>query len=149
MSDQAVHPVPELEPVDPVYLLRDQLAGHFVPMTPYERRLLTRYAVTMERYDGALAMERRAFDKTDPLEMLEKAPERFKTISRYVAECERTNRRALEELRRIIRERKKTLASPNARKPWNRLEGQKLPPGPAPVNWFDKVLSIKFERRNE
>lgn len=146
MSNQSTNPAFELQPVDPVYLLRDVIAGHFTPMTPYERKLVTRYAVTMDRYEMALDMERRAFSRTGPLEMMENEPEKFKMISRYVAECERANRRALEELRRIIRERKKSLASPDARKPWNRLD-EKLPPDPPRQGLFQTVVRIPVNRK--
>ena len=102
---------------DPVDVLRDEIAAHFVPANAYERVLANNYASAIARCDTAYQMEKNAFAKTNPLEMLEKFPERFKALTRYVADCERGVRRAVEELRRAIRERKKAAAQPAATHP--------------------------------
>ena len=102
---------------DPVDVLRDEIAAHFVPANAYERVLANNYASAIARCDTAYQLEKDAFAKTNPLEMLEKFPERFKALTRYVADCERGVRRAVEELRRAIRERKKASAQPPANHP--------------------------------
>ena len=108
----AVAQAPGRRSTDPVDALRDEIAAHFVPANAYERVLANNYASAIARCDTAYRMENDAFAKTNPLEMLEKFPERFKALTRYVADCERGVRRAVEELRRAIRERKKTQAQP-------------------------------------
>ena len=102
---------------DPVDVLRDEIAAHFVPANAYERVLANNYASAIARCDTAYQMETDAFARMNPLEMLEKFPERFKALTRYVADCERGVRRAVEELRRAIRERKKAAAQPAANRP--------------------------------
>lgn len=95
--------------------LRDGIAEHFKPATAYERHLVTIAARAYERYEKALDMEQRAFAKTDPLEMLAKQPDLFKSITRFVADAERGWRKSLEEIRRAIRQRPKTAVPSGAR----------------------------------
>ena len=131
-------------PLDTVAGLSDGIAEHFKPSSAYERILVRNYAAATERYDQALDVERRAFAKTDPLEMLEKFPERFKALTRYVAECERAARRALEELRRAIRQRPKTAqASSQARQP--ERPPVKSDPAPAPASGFAAQPAVRRE----
>ena len=113
----AVAPAVGRRSPDPVDVLRDEIAAHFVPANAYERVLANNYASAIARCDTAYQMEKDAFAKTNPLEMLEKFPERFKALTRYVADCERGVRRAVEELRRAIRERKKAQTQPPASHP--------------------------------
>jgi hypothetical protein len=102
--------------LDPVYGLRDDLAEHFKPVSAFERLLLGVAAQALQRYQEAQKLERRLFEKVDPLELLTNQPDTFKTITRHVADCERAWRKALEEVRRAIRQREKALDSPNARR---------------------------------
>ena len=91
--------------LDPVYGLRDDLAEHFKPTSGYERLLVGAAAQALQRYQDAQKLERRLFEKVDPLELLTNNPDTFKTITRHVADCERAWRKALEEIRRAIRQR--------------------------------------------
>ena len=112
--------------LDPVYGLRDDLAEHFKPVSAFERLLLGVAAQALLRYQDAQKLERRLFEKVDPLELLTNQPDTFKTITRHVEACERAWRKALEEIRRAIRQREKTLDSPNARR------GSQRPAPPPP-----------------
>jgi hypothetical protein len=118
--------------LDPVYGLRDDLAEHFKPVSAFERLLLSAAAQALLRYQEAQKLERRLFQKVDPLELLTNNPDTFKTITRHVEACERAWRKALEEIRRAIRQREKTLDSPNARRSSQRPAAP--PPPPAPTN---------------
>lgn len=112
---------------DPVFLLRDDLAAHFKPVNAFERILLGAAAQAWLRYQQAQDIERRLFEKNDPLDLITKQPKLFNTVTRHVAGCERAWRRSLEEIRRAIRNREKTLASPNARRAADRR------PAPPPL----------------
>ena len=110
---------PAAEPVtlDPVYVLRDEIAQSYSPANGFERMLVLAAAQAWLRYQAALNLERRVYEKTDPLELFSQSIDKFKTVLRYVAECERAWRRSLAELRSTIRARgRQTLASPNARR---------------------------------
>ena len=96
---------------------QDDVLDHFKPVSTYERMLARHYATVLARYQQALDAEDRAFTKSDPLEMLEKHPQQFKMLTRYVADCERACRRALDDLRRLIRQRPKPAAAAPASKP--------------------------------
>ena len=114
--NQSTQPAAEPLLLDPVYPLRDDLAGHFKPTNAFERLLLGVAAQALLRYQDAQKLERRLFEKVDPLELLANNPGTFKIITRHVADCERAWRKALEEIRRAIRQRETTLDSPNARR---------------------------------
>ena len=118
--------------LDPIYGLRDDLACHFKPINAFERLLLGVAAQSLQRFHDAQKLERRLFEKTDPLEMLANSPETFKLITRHVESCERAWRKALEEIRRAIRQREKTLDSPNARRGSDRLTTPLSQSAPAP-----------------
>lgn len=102
--------------LDSVRELCDDIAEHFKPVTGYERRLVEIGARAYERYEQALELERQAFAKTNPLEMLAKQPDLFKAVTRHVADAERGWRKALEEIRRAIRQRPKTHPVPPPQK---------------------------------
>lgn len=112
----ATLPVAEPLPLASMDGLRDDIAEHFKPVTGYERHLVAISARAYERYEKALEMERRAFARTDPFEMLNKQPDLFKSITRYVADAERGWRKSLEEIRRAIRQRPKGQTVPPANK---------------------------------
>lgn len=129
MSNSAAQPArrPDAASVD---ILRDEIAAHFVPANAYERVLAANYAAAIARCDTAYQLEKDAFAKMNPLEMLEKHPERFKMVTRYVTDCERGVRRAVEELRRAIRERKKASPQPAASRPATYPAPQPMAPSP-------------------
>ena len=108
--------------LDPVYGYRDDLAEHFKPAGGYERLLLSVAAQALKRFNDAQSLERRLFEKVDPLELLTNSPDTFKTVTRHVADCERAWRKSLEEIRRAIRQRE---AGPTVRKYYPR---QAAPP---------------------
>ena len=89
---------------DSFYTTRDDIARSFNPVTPHERMLVTAIAQAWERLQRAYDLERRAFEQTDPLE-LNNDLDKFKAITRFITDCERIYRRALEELRRTQRTR--------------------------------------------
>ncbi len=91
--------------LDPVYGYRDDLAEHYKPASAYERLLLGVAAQALKRFHDAQTLERRLFEKVDPLELLTNSPDTFKTVTRHVADCERAWRKSLEEIRRAIRQR--------------------------------------------
>ncbi len=103
-------------PLDAVRGLCDDIAEHYKPVTGYERKLVEIGARAYQRYEDALEMERQAFSRTNPLEMLTRQPDLFKAITRYVADAERGWRKALEEIRRAIRQRPKTQVAQPARR---------------------------------
>jgi hypothetical protein len=116
--------------LDPVYGLRDDLAEHFKPISAFERLLIGVAAQALQRYHEAQKLERRLFEKVDPLELLTNSPDTFKTITRHVEACERAWRKALEEIRRAIRQRETTPGSPNPRRPSQRPPAQFAAPPP-------------------
>jgi hypothetical protein len=91
--------------IDPVYLTRDDLARTFNPVTPYERMLLLNAAQAWHRLQKARELDRRFFETTDPLEVFTKNADAFKTLTRYVTDCERSWRHAIEAIERAIRNR--------------------------------------------
>ncbi len=114
--NSATRPAAEPSVLDPAHALRDDIAAHFEPASAYERLLVDNYAAAMARYQQALKVEQRAFSAIDPLEILLQSPDRFKALTRYVADCERACRRALDDLRRAIRQRPKEETPAQARK---------------------------------
>jgi hypothetical protein len=121
--------------VDPVYLLRDDLACTYNPANAHERMLVTAIAQAWQSLQQAHELKRRVFEKTDPLELFSSDLDRFKTIHRLVADCERMWRRAMDELGRAQRRRlRETLASPNARRD--------RPPAPVVPVTVDKANPI-------
>jgi hypothetical protein len=120
----------EPKPLDPVFGLRDDLAQTLTPANAYERMLLTAVAQAWFRFQQAQQIERRVFEKTDPLELVSNNLETFKAVTRHVSNCERAWRQAIAELKRTQRARAKaTLASPNAR----RAADRPMPPPPVPT----------------
>jgi hypothetical protein len=124
--------------LDPVYGYRDDLAEHFKPVSAYERLLLGVAAQALKRFNDAQSLERRLFEKVDPLELLTNSPDTFKTVTRHVADCERAWRKSLEEIRRAIRQRE---TGPTPRKSYPRptvpppqsAARPNIPVPPAPV----------------
>jgi hypothetical protein len=121
----AKQPAGKPSELDPVYTLRDELAYHFNPVTAFERLLCGAAAQAWQRFEDAQEIERRLFEQTGPLELLDQQPGKFKEVIRYVSRCERAWHKALDEIRTAIRQRQSTLASPNARRGADRL-----PPAP-------------------
>jgi hypothetical protein len=130
--------------LDPVYGLRDDLASHFNPINAFERLLVTAAAQALRRYQDAQKLERRLFEKVDPLELLTNQPDTFKMITRHVESCERAWRKALEEIRRAIRQREKTPDSASARKASQRPAA---PPPAAVLNTPQSPLAPVHARR--
>ena len=99
------------ERADSIYTTRDDLARSFNPVTPHERMLVSAIAQAWERLQRAYDLERRAFDQTDPLEVINNDLDKFKAITRFVTDSERLYRRAIEELRRGQRTRQSAPAA--------------------------------------
>lgn len=102
-AKQPANTVPER--ADSIYTTRDDLARSFNPVTPHERMLVSAIAQAWERLQRAFDLEHRAFDQTDPLELINNDLDKFKAITRFVTDSERLYRRAIEELRRAQRNR--------------------------------------------
>ncbi len=117
--------------LDPVYGYRDDLAEHYKPASAYERLLLGVAAQALKRFHDAQTLERRLFEKVDPLELLTNSPDTFKTVTRHVADCERAWRKSLEEIRRAIRQRE---TGPTVRKSSPRPTASYPQPTAAPPN---------------
>ena len=145
--NQSIQSAGEPSMLDPVYGLRDELAEHFKPISAFDRLLLSAAAQALLRYQDAQKLERRLFEKVDPLELLINNPDTFKTITRHVADCERAWRKALEEIRRAIRQREKTLASPTARR--GSQPPATPPPQPAPTPANTHVPPVPSHLRRE
>ena len=92
---------PAAEPVtlDPVYVLRDEIAQSYPAVNGFERMLVLAAAQARLRYQEALNFERRVYQQTDPLELLSQSIDKFKTVLRFVADCERAWRRSLADVR--------------------------------------------------
>ena len=125
--------------LDPVYGYRDDLAEHFKPVSAYERLLLGVAAQALKRFHDAQSLERRLFEKVDPLELLTNSPDTFKTVTRHVDACERAWRKSLEEIRRAIRQRetgptvRKSYPRPAAPPPQSAAAPPNIQVPPAPV----------------
>jgi hypothetical protein len=130
--------------LDPVYGYRDDLAEHYKPVTAYDRLLLGVAAQALKRFHDAQTLERRLFEKVDPLELLTNSPDTFKTVTRHVAECERAWRKSLEEIRRAIRQRE---AGPTVRKYYPRQAAP--PPQPAAALPNIQVPPVPVQSRRE
>ena len=107
----------QAERVDSIYTTRDDLARSFNPVTPHERMLVTAIAQAWERLQRAYDLERRAFEQTDPLELINNDLDKFKAITRFITDSERIYRRAVEELRRTQRTRQSAAGQPSRRRP--------------------------------
>ncbi len=121
MTPQAAPPDMEL------YLLRDELAETHQPQNAQERQLVTAIAQNWLRFQQALRVEQDLMSSPDLGGILRNRLEIYKAVSRHVTDCERAWRHCVTRLEIMKRRRPKTLASPEARRPSNRLEG-KLPP---------------------
>ena len=110
----AYEPASEPVTLDPVYILRDEIAQTYPPVNALERMLVTAVAQATVRLHRAQELERRLSENASPLEVsYDKA---LKTITRQVADCERARTRSLGELQRAIRNRTNPIGmSPNAR----------------------------------
>lgn len=107
---------------DPIYATRDDIARSLNPANAHERMLVSAIAQAWERFQRACEIERRVFEKTDPVELLDNDLKKFKAVTRHVAECERMYRRAHEELRRAQRDRRAAPEQPERRRPEPTLE---------------------------
>ncbi len=129
--------------LDPVYGYRDDLAEHYKPASAYERLLLGVAAQALKRFHDAQTLERRLFEKVDPLELLTNSPDTFKTVTRHVADCERAWRKSLEEIRRAIRQRE---TGPTVRKSSPRPTAPPPQPAPAPTNTHVPAVASHLSR---
>ncbi|MBS1877709.1 MAG: hypothetical protein JSU00_31145 [Acidobacteria bacterium] len=114
---------PDLE----LYLLRDELAETHQPQNVQERQLVAAIAENWIRFQEARKLEQQFLRDNDMREVLRDRLDAFKAVTRYAADCERAWRHCVTRLEIMKRRRPKSLASPEARRSWNRLEG-KLPP---------------------
>jgi hypothetical protein len=109
--------IPASEPVtlDPVYILRDEIAQIYNPANAYERMLVTAVAQASVRVRRAQELERRLLELADRPEL--SSSKALKAIARMLADCERTRSLALHQLQQAIRNRTNpTGMSPNARR---------------------------------
>ncbi|MBS1877354.1 MAG: hypothetical protein JSU00_29350 [Acidobacteria bacterium] len=119
---------PKFAPSDmELYLLRDELAETHEPRNIQERQLVTAIAQNWLRYQDALRVEQELMSSPELRQILLTRLDLFKAVTRHATDCERAWRHCVTRLEIMKRRRPKTLASPEARRSWNRLEG-KLPP---------------------
>lgn len=97
------HPESEAPGVDPVYLVRDDIAQSFNPVDAFERMLVTAASQAWLDLLQARDLQRRLYEKTDPLELFLNDRDSFQAITRHVATCERIWREALAEIHRVQR----------------------------------------------
>ena len=79
---------------------RDELAEAHKPADGYERMLVSEIAQAWFRLEKAREVEQRYCSTRDMVEVITTKLEEFKAITRYVAECERAWRHAVESLER-------------------------------------------------
>ena len=100
-----------------LYRVRDELAHSFNPANALERMLITQMAQSWLRLQRAQAAEARYFETRGVLEAIANEFDRYKAITRYVADCERAWRQAMLHLEKAQRRRTQTdRSSPNARR---------------------------------
>jgi predicted metal-dependent HD superfamily phosphohydrolase len=100
-----------------VYRVRDELAQSYNPANALERMLVSQMAQSWLRLQRAQAAEARYFETRDVIEAITGDFERYKAITRYVADCERAWRHAMLQLEKVQRRRQQTdRSSPNARR---------------------------------
>lgn len=117
-----------------VYRLRDDLVRVHRPANEHEMMLVTQIAQSWLRLQRAYEAEQRYFDGRDILEAINTKLVEFKTVTRYVTDCERAWRHATQALEATQRRRRsETLASPNARRASDRipLPQPQSPPAPS------------------
>ena len=122
----------QAERLDSIYTTRDDIARSFNPVTPHERMLVTAIAQAWERLQRAYDLERRAFEQTDPLELINNDLDKFKAITRFVTDCERIYRHAIEELRRTQRTRQSAPGQPSRHRPTAQIVSLQPHPRPEP-----------------
>ena len=100
-----------------VYRVRDDLAQSYNPANALERMLVTQMAQSWLRLQRAQQAEERYFKAHDVLEAIANDYDRYKAITRLVADCERAWRHAMVHLEKAQRRRQQTGGfSPNARR---------------------------------
>ena len=100
-----------------LYRLRDELAQSYNPANAIERMLVTQMAQSWLRLQRAQEAEERYFKAHDVLEAIANDYDRYKAITRLVADCERAWRHAMVHLEKAQRRRQQTGGfSPNARR---------------------------------
>lgn len=103
-SAAAAHAEPARERLD-LHQLRDDLVRGYAPANAQERMLVTQIAQSFLRLQRAQDAEARYFETKDILEAMQSDFERYKAITRYVSECERAWRQAVEILEKAQRRR--------------------------------------------
>src|ERR1019366_531600 len=98
-----------------LYRLRDDLAQSYNPANALERMLIAQMAQSWLRLQRAQEAEERHFQAHGVLDAIANDFERYKAITRLVADCERAWRHAMLHLEKTQRRRQRTDASsPNA-----------------------------------
>src|SRR5689334_19731934 len=87
----------------PFYHLRDHLVRIHRPADELEIMLVTQVARMWLRHQDACALEAEAFAVQGLSKLFNEEHDRFKSLTRYVAETERMWRHALDRLRRTQR----------------------------------------------
>ena len=100
-----------------LYRQRDELAQSYNPVNALERMLVTQMAQSWLRLQRAQDAEERYFKTHDVLDAVANDYDRYKAITRLVADCERAWRHAMVHLEKAQRQRQQTGGfSPNARR---------------------------------
>ena len=90
-----------------LYRLRDDLAQSYNPANGHERMLVTAIAQTWLRYQRAQETEERFCASRDMVEVLTTKFKEFQAVTRWVTDCERAWRHAVNLLQQAQRRRQR------------------------------------------
>jgi hypothetical protein len=115
MSTAATHAESAPDRLD-LYRFRDDLARSYNPANAHERMLVTQITRAWLRLQKAYDREEQFFGGREMDDVMASDSDHFKVVARYLSDCERAWRHAVENLEKAQRRRiKGTLASPNSR----------------------------------
>ena len=106
MSTPVGSPEPQHDNLE-VYRLRDDLARDYNPANGHERMLVTAIAQTWLRLQLAIETEQRFFASRDMVEVLTTKFKEFQAVTRWVGDCNRAWRHALNMLLQAQRRRQR------------------------------------------
>ncbi len=145
MSAAATVPQPALERPDPARV-REELAASYTPANAHERMLTANIAQSWLRLQRAYDLEQRFTEAHDLFDVLGSNIEQFKALTRYVTDCERAWRHAVDMLE-TAQKRREAASRPPPEKRSSTKRQQRHPP---PENWPDTsapVLDIASPQR--
>lgn len=113
---------------------REDLFAIYSPANAVERMLVTQIDQARQRLDRAHDLEQRYFASRDMLEVLTTKLAEFKAVTRFVSDCDRAWRHAMQALEKAQRQRRReTTASAKPTRPSSVAAAQSEPPAARPV----------------